>query len=89
MAKNNNYKAETSRVTTLTASHKEVVVTQSVKDILSDKLLGKKILFVTDEKIWQNCAKFFPKNFLEQNRKNLILKNPKPDLIWDFSLNLL
>ena len=40
---------------------------------------GAKILFVSDEKIWQNCRKFFPKNFLETNHKNLILKTPKPD----------
>ncbi len=39
----------------------------------------KKILFVSDEKIWQNCQKFFPKNFLEKNYKNLFLKSPKPD----------
>lgn len=42
-------------------------------------LSGKKILFVTDEKIWQNCAKFFDAKFLEKTSKNLILKNPKPD----------
>ncbi len=40
---------------------------------------GRKILFVTDEKIWKNCQKFFPKNFLENLEKNLILKNPKAD----------
>jgi glycerol-1-phosphate dehydrogenase [NAD(P)+] len=39
----------------------------------------KKIFFVSDEKIWQNCQKFFPKNFLEKNYKNLFLKSPKPD----------
>jgi len=38
----------------------------------------KKILFVSDKKIWNNCAKFFPKNFLK-NHKNLLLENPKPD----------
>ena len=39
----------------------------------------RKIIFVTDEKIWKNCQKFFPKNFLESLEKNLILKNPKAD----------
>lgn len=53
--------------------------------IEADKLIlnlgfsGKKILFVTDEKIWENCEKFFPKNFLKNNHKNLLLKTPKPD----------
>lgn len=36
---------------------------------------GKKLLFVSDEKIWKNCAKFFPDFFDEI----LLLKNPKPD----------
>jgi glycerol-1-phosphate dehydrogenase [NAD(P)+] len=40
---------------------------------------NKKILFVSDEKIWQNCQKFFPKIFLKKNYKNLFLKSPKPD----------
>lgn len=39
----------------------------------------KKVLFVTDEKIWQNCAKFFPANFLTKNSQNLFLPNPKAD----------
>ncbi|MES2960959.1 MAG: iron-containing alcohol dehydrogenase [Pseudomonadota bacterium] len=37
---------------------------------------NKKILFVTDEKIWKNCARFFDQNFWQ---KILILKSPKPD----------
>lgn len=37
---------------------------------------NKKILFVTDEKIWKNCARFFDTSFL---KKILILKSPKPD----------
>ncbi|MBP7710700.1 MAG: iron-containing alcohol dehydrogenase [Rickettsiales bacterium] len=40
---------------------------------------GKKIVFVTDEKIWKNCQKFFPKDFLKIVAKNLLLKNPKAD----------
>lgn len=38
-----------------------------------------KILFVTDKKIWQNCCEFFPRNFLQENAKNLFLENPKSD----------
>ncbi len=37
---------------------------------------NKKILFVTDEKIWKNCARFFDTSFF---KKILILKSPKPD----------
>ncbi len=43
------------------------------------KFAGKKILFVTDEKIWKNCARFFTPDFLAQNHQKLILKNPKAD----------
>ncbi len=39
----------------------------------------KKILFVSDKNIWDNCAKFFPADFLKKNHKNLILENPKAD----------
>ena len=49
------------------------------KLILNLGFSGKKILFVTDEEIWKNCAKLFPKNFLKKNHKNLLLKIPKPD----------
>ncbi len=37
---------------------------------------GKKILLISDEIIWKNCEKFFPKNFCE---RKLLLKNPKAD----------
>jgi len=37
------------------------------------------VLFVSDEKIWQNCQKFFDKNFIKKTSKILLLKNPKPD----------
>lgn len=40
---------------------------------------GKKILFVSDEKIWKNCQEFFDKNFAKKIHKILLLKNPKPD----------
>lgn len=39
----------------------------------------EKILFVTDEKIWKNCARFFPKNFEKNFAKFLLLKNPQAD----------
>jgi glycerol-1-phosphate dehydrogenase [NAD(P)+] len=39
----------------------------------------EKILFVTDEKIWKNCRKFFPKNFEKNFAKFLLLKNPQAD----------
>lgn len=47
--------------------------------LLVPSLEGKKILFVTDEKIWKNCAKFFPQNFLEKSHQILVLKSPKAD----------
>ena len=48
---------------------------------LTDRLgfSQKKILFVSDEKIWANCQKFFPQNFLKKTDRKLILKNAKPD----------
>ncbi len=49
------------------------------RSILDLGFKGKKILFVTDEKIWQKCQKFFDKNFLQKNHKNLFLENPKAD----------
>ena len=45
----------------------------------ANQLISKKTLFVTDEKIWQNCEAFFPENFLKTVAKKLILKSPKPD----------
>lgn len=41
--------------------------------------LPQKICLVSDEKIWENCQKFFDKNFIENCEKILILENPKPD----------
>ena len=53
---------------------------QGRKAILSHKIFGMtNTLFVTDEKIWQNCQKFFPENFLEKHKKNLFLEDPKPN----------
>lgn len=49
------------------------------KDDTGGKGGKKKILFISDEKIWENCQKFFPQDFLELVEKKLILKNPKPD----------
>ena len=39
----------------------------------------KKIIFISDEKIWQNCQKYFSENFLTNFDKILLLKNPKAD----------
>jgi glycerol-1-phosphate dehydrogenase [NAD(P)+] len=39
----------------------------------------EKTLFVSDEKIWKNCRKFFAKNFFKKTGQNLILKKPQPD----------
>jgi glycerol-1-phosphate dehydrogenase [NAD(P)+] len=39
----------------------------------------KKIVFITDEKIWKNCQKFFPKDFLKIVTNKLLLKNPQAD----------
>lgn len=39
----------------------------------------KKTIFVTDKKIWQNCRKFFAKDFLDNFDQKLFLENPKPD----------
>jgi len=39
----------------------------------------EKIIFVTDEKIWKNCARFFPKNFEKNFAKFLVLKNAQAD----------
>ncbi len=39
----------------------------------------KKIIFVTDQKIWKNCERFFPKNFAENFDKFLLLKDPQAD----------
>ncbi len=44
-----------------------------------DGFVGQKILFVSDEKIWKNCADFFPQNFAKKVEKFLLLKNPKAD----------
>lgn len=39
----------------------------------------EKILFVTDEKIWKNCRKFFGKDFEKNFAKFLLLKNAQAD----------
>ena len=38
-----------------------------------------KILFVSDEKIWKNCRRFFDENFIKKIDKILLLKNPHAD----------
>lgn len=38
-----------------------------------------KPLFITDKNIWKNCERFLPKEFLENNAKNLFLSDPKAD----------
>lgn len=40
---------------------------------------NKKILLISDEKIWKNCAKFFADDFKKSLGKTLILKLPKPN----------
>ncbi len=53
---------------------------QRRKRILIDKIFDmKNTIFVTDEKIWKNCQKFFPKDFLVNFKRCLFLKNPKAD----------
>jgi len=49
------------------------------ESLLQDLNLGKKICFVSDEKIWRNCQKFFDEKIFEICDKILILKNAKPD----------
>lgn len=48
-------------------------------NIFASELWSKKIFFVTDAKIWRNCEKFFPQDFLTKPACSLILANPKPD----------
>lgn len=45
------------------------------KSAINDVKKNGKILFVSDEKIWKNCGKFFD----EKSEKILLLKNPKAD----------
>jgi glycerol-1-phosphate dehydrogenase [NAD(P)+] len=52
------------------------LASQAEKLISNLGFKNKRILFVTDEKIWKNCARFFDASFL---KKILILKSPKPD----------
>ena len=40
---------------------------------------GKKIIFITDEKILKNSKNFFDKKFLDNLSQKVILKNPKAD----------
>ncbi len=50
-------------------------ISSSIEKVRSDK----KILFVTDEKIWENCQKFFPSDFKNKITAELFLKDPKAD----------
>lgn len=60
----------------------------NIVEIASGKLLGhdflcrnlkKKKIFITDKKIWKNCAKFFEQDFLNNFNEILFLENPKAD----------
>jgi glycerol-1-phosphate dehydrogenase [NAD(P)+] len=57
---------------------KDLVTIGEGRDFAAKSLKGlnsKNILFISDEKIWKNCQKFFPQGFA----KLLLLKNPKAD----------
>jgi len=49
-----------------------------VDDFLKENL-AKNIIFISDEKIWKNCANFFAPDFLKKFSKILLLKNPAAD----------
>lgn len=49
-----------------------------VDDFLEENS-AKNIIFISDEKIWENCASFFFADFLKKFNKILLLKNPKAD----------
>lgn len=49
-----------------------------VDDFLEENS-AKNIIFISDEKIWKNCANFFSADFLKKFNKILLLKNPKAD----------
>ncbi len=47
-----------------------------ISNLIADLgFLGKKVIFISDERIWQNCQKFFIGDFSNA----LILKDPKPN----------
>jgi glycerol-1-phosphate dehydrogenase [NAD(P)+] len=49
------------------------------KLMLEIAFLKEKTIFVSDKKIWQNCKKYFPENFLENFSDILFFKNSKAD----------
>lgn len=58
------------------------LVTKGEENFLQNCLAlfsGQKTIFISDQKIWNNCHKFFPNDFLEKFSDNLILENPKAD----------
>ncbi len=58
----------------------EVNLAKSLKNLVFELgFSGKKIIFISDEKIYKNCEKFFEANFEEIFNTKLILKNPKAD----------
>ncbi len=54
-------------------------ISSCVEKLRSEKNGKKKILFISDEKIWKNCQKFFPSDFKNKITAELFLKNPKAD----------
>jgi glycerol-1-phosphate dehydrogenase [NAD(P)+] len=54
-------------------------ISSCIAKFRSDKNGEKKILFITDEKIWKNCQKFFPSDFKNEIAAELFLKDPKAD----------
>lgn len=51
----------------------------ALKLIESFKFSCEQIIFITDDKIFKNCEKFFDKEFLNNISKKVVLKNPKAD----------
>ncbi len=57
---------------------------ESIKSALetvksNDYANNGKVIFISDENIWQNCKDFFPQDFLDQFAEVLLLKAPKAD----------
>ncbi len=69
------------KISTLTQLEKLVEIGCG-KDLADDFLVEnshKKIIFISDEKIWKNCKSFFSQDFSQKFNKFLLLKNPKAD----------
>lgn len=51
-----------------------------IRDLCCAKqTVKKRIICISDKKIWRNCKKFFPQNFSRNFDQFLLLENPKPD----------